>query len=203
MNIERMSNVWEYWIKELRPRKEITLNQLVVFKSISGFTKIYAQWITEALDSPCIEIGQLSQVRISSFDVIIFRGSLHALGINSFNVFKKYIPIIGPGRVVLFAVGASPPKPGIEDSIRNRNIDRSYLNSIPLFNFRGGFDYSKLDPVNKMLMRLLRWKMMLHRNKTDDETGMLASYASPLDATCKTGIDPLVSHVKERQEAPA
>jgi len=59
--------------------------------------------------------------------------------------------------------------------------------------FKGGFNYSKLKPFNKVLMTLLKWKLKMKKELTPDEKGMLASYDKPVDFTRKKDIDKIIS----------
>jgi menaquinone-dependent protoporphyrinogen IX oxidase len=172
------------------------MKSLVVYKSISGFTQRYAQWIAEELASDCISIDEIGKAHLADYDLVIFGGSMHAVGINGFKRFKSYIPRIGFKKIVLFAVGASPAKAGIEEEIRLANLKEEEERQLPLFYLRGGFDYSKLDLPNKFLMLLLKLKMKLSKEKTADERGMLAAYDRPLDATRREKLEPLLDYVK-------
>jgi menaquinone-dependent protoporphyrinogen IX oxidase len=172
------------------------MKSLVVYKSISGFTQKYARWIAEELASDCIPIEEIGKARLEDCDLVIFGGSLHAVGINGYKRFKSYIPRIGAGKIVVFAVGASPAKAGVEEEIRSENLKGEEERRIPLFYLRGGFDYSKLDFANKFLMQLLKLKMKLSKEKTADERGMLAAYDKPLDATRREKLEPLLAYIK-------
>ena len=62
---------------------------------------------------------------------------------------------------------------------------------IKFFYLRGGFDYSKLKPFDKVLMTLLKWKIKNKKKEelTTDEIGMLAIYDKPVDFTMKKNIE--------------
>jgi menaquinone-dependent protoporphyrinogen IX oxidase len=174
------------------------MKMLVAYKSISGFTKRYAEWISDALGAGCVSLDRLEGCKIEDYDVLVFGGSLHAVGINGYAKFKSYIPRMGSDKIIIFAVGASPYKPGLEQEIKLANFKDPNEQNIPLFYLRGGFDYSKLDFANKILMRLLQWKLMLKKNKTPDERGMLMAYSKPLDAAKQERIAPIVEYVKTK-----
>jgi menaquinone-dependent protoporphyrinogen IX oxidase len=171
---------------------------LVTYKSISGFTTRYAEWISDTLGAECISLDNLNEHELSEYDVFVFGGSLHAVGINGWIKFKSYIPRIGADKVVVFAVGASPYRAGLEKEIRLANFKDQYEQNVPLFYLRGGFDYSKLDFANKILMRLMQWKLMLKRTRTPDEKGMLMAYRKPLDAARPEKITPIVEYIKSK-----
>jgi len=175
------------------------MKTLVLYKSISGFTKTYAEWISEKLGADCKKIDEIRKLPLQHYDTVIFGGSLHAAGINGYKQFRKYVPSIGPGKIVIFAVGASPAKEGITDEIKAANLTTHAERSIPIFYLRGGFDYSKLNTSNKILMKLLKWKLQLKKERSPDEKGMLAAYDKAVDATDPEAVLPLFRYVQELQ----
>ena len=54
--------------------------------------------------------------------MIIFGGSLHAVGINGIKLIKENLSLLADKKIIVFAVGASAPKEGIVDEIRKRNF---------------------------------------------------------------------------------
>jgi len=45
-------------------------------------------------------------------------------------------------------------------------------------------------------MTLLKWKIKLNRDKTPDETGMLAAYSKPMDFTKVKNIKELLEYAR-------
>jgi hypothetical protein len=127
--------------------------------------------------------------------VIIFGGSLHVVGINGIKLIKENLSLLADKKIIVFAVGASAPKEGIVDEIRKRNFDGEQKN-LKLYYLRGGFNFSKLDFSNKVLMALFRVKVSMKRKKTPDEKGMLAAYSKPIDCTRKENVKEIVEYVQ-------
>ncbi len=173
------------------------MSTIVVYKSISGFTKKYAKWIADDLKSDCIDLKNLRANMIDQHTTIVFGASLHAVGISGYKKLKKILIASKYRELVLFAVGASPKKDGIEKEIADSNLKTYQDKLINLFYFRGGFDYSKLNISNKILMALLKIKIRIkgEGERTSDEKGMLASYEKPFDATKYENVKELVAYV--------
>jgi menaquinone-dependent protoporphyrinogen IX oxidase len=171
---------------------------LVVYKSISGFTARYANWIAEEFKTEAIPVDEFKARKISESTIVIYGGSLHAVGINGLKEFSGKIRKTPCKEIVLFAVGASPHKDGIEEEIMKANAQPTLASAKKLFYLRGGFDYSKLDLGNKFLMTLLKIKMSRKKDadRTGDERGMLASYKKPLDATKKENLAAIIAYIK-------
>jgi flavodoxin len=155
------------------------LKTAVVYKSISGFTKKYATWIAENLNADLYELAEVKAETLSQYGLVVFGGSMHAVGINGVKTIKEQLPRLAGKKVVVFAVGASAPKEGLLDEIAGKNFSAEEQKSFRLFYLHGGFNFSKLNRANKVLMTLFKWKLSLKKNKTPEEKGMLASYAKP------------------------
>jgi len=171
------------------------MKTLVVYRSISGFTKRYAEWIKEELKADVIDARKANIDTLLDYDMIIFGGSLHAVGINGITLLKDNLERLGEKRIIVFMVGASPLRAGLLEEVRNANFTEAQREGIRFFYLRGGFNFSELDLWNKVLMMLLRVRLSFKREKTPDEKGMLASYDKPLDCTRRENIAELVKYV--------
>jgi len=172
------------------------MGTIVVYRSISGFTKKYAGWIAEELGAPCVELGDFSGKAVADGDVLVFGGSLHAVGINGYRKFSRLVAGRKLKQLVVFAVGATPHRAGVEEVIRAGNFPGDDGKDIRLFYLRGGFDYGRLDWPNRLLMKLLKAKLKLRKQRGPDEEGMLKAYDRPLDVTKKENVAELVAYVK-------
>jgi menaquinone-dependent protoporphyrinogen IX oxidase len=171
------------------------LRTIVVYRSLSGFTEKYSQWIAEELKADLFDAREIQGQKLGEYDVIIFGGSLHAVGINGIRILKENLSVLADKKIIVFAVGASAPKEGIVDEIRERNFYGEQKN-LRLYYLRGGFNFSKLDFSNKVLMALFRVRVSMKRKKTPDEKGMLAAYSKPIDCTRKENIKEIVEYVQ-------
>ena len=170
------------------------MKTVVIYKSISGFTKKYAEWIAEELKADLLEYKNTNIDQLRIYDLIIFGGSLHAAGINGVNIIKKNLHILTDKKIIIFTTGASPQREEIFDEIKQNNFTPEEQEKIQFYYFRGGFDYNKLNLPNKILMTLFKWKIQHNRNKSPDEIGMLAAYENPMDFTKKENIDKLLKY---------
>jgi flavodoxin len=130
------------------------MRTIVIYKSISGFTKKYAVWIEEELKADIRSAKDFDCALFKNYDLIVFGGSLHAVGINGVKCIKENLEQLCEKRIVVFAVGASPPRENVLDEIRNNNFSDEEQKKIMFFYLRGGFNYSKLNFSNKILMIL-------------------------------------------------
>lgn len=70
------------------------------------------------------------------------------------------------------------------------------MNSIKTFYLRGGFDYTKLNTVDKILMNMLKIRLKLKKQRTEDEQGMLDAYDIAEYHCNKENIKNLINYVK-------
>lgn len=172
------------------------MNIIVIYKSLSGYTKKYAQWISQELQSDLENIKHLNKNMLQKYDTIIFGGSLHAAGITGLNKIKNNMDILKEKNLVIFAVGASPSGENIAKEILNKNFSVHEQKFIKFYYLRGGFNFEKLDLIHKIIMTLFKWKLALSKNKTPEMEGMLSAYKNPVDFTRKENIKELVNDVK-------
>jgi len=172
------------------------LKTLVCYTSLSGYTQCYAEWIAESLCADILPLRSIKTEMLPLYDLIIYGGSLHAVGINGIKFIKKQLPEFENTCIVVFAVGASPAKEGICDEILNGNFTREEQNRISLFYLRGGFDYTRLNLYNKMLMAMLKFKISLRKSRSSDERGMLAAFDKPVNFARRENLQDLLQYVR-------
>lgn len=170
------------------------MKSVVIYKSKTGFSKKYAQWIAEELSADIFEVSKCNIESIETYDVVVYGGSLHAVGINGINFITKNFDKLKSKRIIVFATGASPARENVLNEVTNRNFTPEQQNYIKLFYLRGGFDYNKLGFVDKTLMTLLKLKIKNKKVLTPDEKGMLTAYDKPADFTKKENIKELIAY---------
>ncbi|MBC2578850.1 flavodoxin domain-containing protein [Clostridium sp. DJ247] len=175
------------------------MKTVVIYKSKTGFAKKYAEWIAEELSADIFEFSKVTTNMLTSYDTVIYGGSLYAVGINGVKLITQNLDKLKGKKVVVFATGASPSREEVISEVRNKNFTSEQQKYIRFFYLRGGFDYSKLKPFDKVLMTLLKWKIKWKikgkKKSTPDERGMLTIYDKPTDFTRKKNIDEIITYV--------
>ena len=177
-------------------RNRGTMKTIVVYKSISGFTKKYAEWIAEELEADLFRVEKIDIDILLKYEIIIYGGSLHAVGISGVKIIKNNLNKLRDKNIIIFTTGASLPNESIVSEVKDSNFSVEEQKQIQFYYFRGGFDFNKLNLINKILMTLLKWKIKLKRDKAPDEKGMLAAYSKPMDFTKKENIKELLEFVR-------
>ncbi|MBU3114002.1 flavodoxin domain-containing protein [Clostridium lacusfryxellense] len=168
---------------------------VVIYKSKTGFSKQYAKWISEELSADIFEASATNTNMLATYDTIIYGGGLYAGGINGTKYITQNLDKLKNKKNVVFATGVSPFREEAISEVRDKNFTCEEQKYIQFFYLRGGFDYSKLKPFDKVLMTLLKWKIKMKKKLTPDERGMLASYDKPVDFTRKKNIDEIITYV--------
>ncbi len=174
------------------------IKTMVVYSTISGFTKKYAEWIAEELGVQTHALRDFDVKNAQSCDTIIYGGNLHAVGINGLKKFKRLTRTLDNKTFVVFACGASPARSETLEHVVRHNFTEQECARFTFFYMRGGFDFGKLDFFNKILMTLMKWNLAKKKNRTEDEEGMLAAISKPIDFSGKENIGALIDFCRSK-----
>ncbi len=174
---------------------------IVVYNSKAGFTKKYAEWIANELNCKISENKKLTLEDIKEYDTIICGGGLYAGGISGANLIKKNYEALKDKNLIVFATGATPSRKDDIDKVWEQNFSIEQREHIKCFYMRGGFDYSKLNRGNKILMSLMKKKLEKDAKEKgtsveEDVTGMLMAFDKPADFTDQKNIEELIECVR-------
>ena len=171
------------------------MKAVVVYTSQTGFTKQYAQWISEASGAECVEFKKASKLKLTEYDAIVFGGWCMAGGIKNLPWFKKQIPSLAASgkKLIVYAVGASPAEsPDIQKAMRNNFTDEEW-NSVKTFYCPGGLNYEKMKRGSKMAMKMLITILKSKKNPTKDDKLQIKMISQSYDISDKKYIAPIVA----------
>ena len=86
------------------------MKSIVIYNSQTGFTKRYAEWISEAAACECVEFKQAAKLNLADYDAIVFGSWCMAGNIAKLPWFKKQMPALAAAgkKLIVYAVGGSP-----------------------------------------------------------------------------------------------
>jgi len=176
------------------------MKTVVIYKSKTGFAKKYAEWIAEALEADLLEYSKVSDDIFLKYETIIYGGGLYVVGINGVKLILKNLDKLKDKKIIVFASGATPNREETTIEIRDKNFTVEQQKVIRFFYLRGGFDFSKLGIVDKMLMVLLKIKLRMksESKRSPDEKGMLEAYNAPSDFTKRKYMDELLNYALDK-----
>ncbi|MGI6176739.1 MAG: flavodoxin domain-containing protein [Christensenellales bacterium] len=176
------------------------MKTMVIYKSATGFTREYAQWIAEALSAELFAAAETTLRKMQEYDCIVFGGRLYAVGIDGISFITKNFEKLKGKKLIVFATGASPSNETVIQEVRNKNLTLQQQTHVEFFYLRGGFNFKALPLFDKILMSLLKNKITRKQKKgvrlTSDEAGMLALYDKQIDFTKKENINVIIEAVR-------
>jgi len=176
-------------------------NIVVVYKSIYGSTKKYAQWIAEEIGADSFEHSEIGAKGLTGYDIIIYGGGLYAGGIAGISMITQNYEMLKDKKIVVFTVGlASTDKKEVFIPIIEKNFPKGMHGNIEFFHLRGGIDYKELSFVHRAMMAMLKFALSRKDpNKlSDDDRELLATYGGKVDFTDKNTLAPLLLFLKNQ-----
>lgn len=169
------------------------MKAIVIYKSNTGFTKKYAEWIAEALSCSAVSVENAKTIKLSEYDTLVFGGWFFAGSLKGLKEMKEKL-IAFNGKKILFATGSRPAQdPGAMQAL-NACLTQEERKTISTFYMQGGLDYTRMGLVHKMMMKMM--SSMLKKQKGVDSAEYKVISQS-FDATDKTAIQPLINEIMD------
>ena len=175
------------------------MKTIVVYRSKTGYTKKYAQWIAEELNCDIKENASLSD--IMGYDTVICGGGMYIGSMNGIKLITGNLEKLSGKKLILFAVGSNPGREEELTPFWNKALTADQQKTIRHFYLRGGFDFSKLGTGDKILMSMLKKRLQSLENPTEDDLGLLAAYDDPVDFSDKENIRELIAYASDNSQA--
>lgn len=175
------------------------MKTVVVYKSKSGYTKAYAEWIAKELGADLKENNKLKIEEVSAYDTIIYGGGMYAGGINGLKFIKYNYEQLKEKNIAVWATGANPGRPEELQAVWEKHFSPEQLEHIKTFYLRGGFDISLCSKGDKILMNLLKSHLKKKENPTEDDKGIISMCEVPVDFRDKKNIEELCNWVRSLQ----
>ncbi len=173
-------------------------NILITYKSVTGFTKEYAERIAGELepDIPCtlMDFQKVTVTEISKYDTVVFGSRLVGGTVDSL---KKALDLFGQSsasRLLLFATGATPMEAAesISEMWQN-NLTKTQLQDLPHFYMPSGLRYERMPWFEKMAMTIFSALMKRKKSKTGYEESLAQAIANSYDISSRDYVLPLVA----------
>lgn len=168
---------------------------VVIYKSNTGYTKKYAEWIAEVLKCDVMENRKMTVNKLDSYDIVILGGSIMAGMVSGSNFFKKNFEQLKRKKLVVYACGMDDLDEEGAKKIWNQNFTSDQLTNVKCFYFRGGLDFGKLKGIKKFMLNMMCKQFASKPVKSQSEQDMLKAQEGPVDFTKKDNIQPIVAYV--------
>ncbi len=174
----------------------VKIDTAIIYKSKTGFTKTYAEWIQQELSCDIFNFKGFSKAELEKYDTVIFGSRVHAGIVDDLKKFKEIAAEYPKIKLVVFATGATPNGDGLIEEMWKNNFTEDELNSIPHFYFQSGLNYDKMGVGDKMMMKMLKTMLSGKKDPTDADKEMAKMIGGSYDISSKDCIKPLVECVR-------
>lgn len=170
------------------------MTTLIIYKSSTGFTKKYAEWLKEETNGDLLPFVNRNTVNLNNYDTIIFASSLHAGKIKKIEWFKEQVKTLKDKKLCVLVTGAMPAL--AEDTINDifsNNLNEEERKYIKPFFVEAGLNYEKMGMFDKFLI----WGLKKHLKKTEGvESPMYKTIEKSFDNSSKDKLKDLIDYVK-------
>lgn len=169
---------------------------LILYKSKTGFTRRYAEMISEEINCTLMDFNEATAHALSDYDTVVFGTRLFAGTIDGLNKAKEMFDTGKAKRFVLFVTGATPnDMTDIIDKIWEKNLSES--EEIPHFYMQSGLNYGNMSLGDKTMIKIAAAVLKRKKPKDAFEAGFAEATAGSYDISSREYIMPLVEYLKK------
>jgi len=177
------------------------MKRIVIYKSESGFTKKIAERIAIELSADIVDIKGFKYVDLSSYDMFIYGGAVHAQKIIGLRKTKAKLRKHGKLLTAIFAVGSAAHDSFSIPIIKKQNLTEQESDKIKFFYFRGGYDKNSLTLSSRMIMSIVSKLVFRNiQNAKPEFKDILEMMKDGADYTQTEDISSLVLYVKSKTD---
>lgn len=167
---------------------------LLIYKSKTGFTKKYAEWIGEKVVCDLVSYEDREKISLGDYDTIIFGGGFYAGTISGLKWFKSQKKELADKNVIIYATGSAPAGTPQTEQTFQQSFTEEERKRFRLFYLQGGINYEKMGGLNRMMMAMFL-KMLKKKEGEESEAYRLISQS--FDCTAKEKLQPLLQWIEE------
>lgn len=173
------------------------MKAIVIYNSQTGFTKQYAQWISEEIDCECVEYAKGSKMDLSEYDTIIFGSWCMGGGITKIKWIKQNLSKFHDEgkKVIVFAVGASPiENPDVKVAME-KIFTAEEKQKLSLFFCPGGICYEKMKAPSRFAMKMFAKALVSKKDATESEKRQGEMISHDYSLIDKKYLEPLLKEI--------
>ena len=171
------------------------MNALILVSSETGYTRKYADWISEITGFPVYESDVKSGIDFSEQDIIIFGSPIYGGELLGKKMLKKILKQTDTTKIICFATGIYPWSASYEKKLR-KNVLENEEPDVSFYYFTGGLDKEKLKSSRKTELFLYRMMMKRHPDREEKEAILLERTDHSGDYTDKEMLKPLLDELE-------
>lgn len=171
---------------------------LLIYKSKTGFTKKYVDWICEQISCKTISYDEVNNIDINDYKIIVYGAGMHAGHIKRLKWFKKNFFEMQDKDIIIFSTGGAPYSEEIFSNIKKNNFTDNELTKIKFFYFQSGINYEKMGFLDKTIMKSYNKVLELKSNKSNLEEGTIKAISKSYDKSNKDFIEPFINYLNQK-----
>ena len=174
------------------------MKTLIIYTSQTGFTKKYAEWLSERMKADIYELKDVQKKDDAFFDeyqAIVYGGWAMAGKIVKVNWFLEKADSWKEKRLAVFCVGGSPNEnPEVEKMLQSMLTDgqKKYIRA---FYCQGGFNYEKMNTASRLAMKMFVSALKKKKDPTEDEKIMVKMISESYDISDIKFIEPIAEYL--------
>ena len=170
---------------------------VIYYKSKSGFTKKYAEWIAEEIKCNVFSYKDFKKYVPFENSILIFGSRIHAGKIECLNKVKTCFT--NKQNLIVFVTGATPSsETAVIEKMWKNNFTNEEIKIIPHFYMQSGLNYDKMGFVDRNLMKIVAKLIGKRKNKNETEKRFVQAIKKSHDITSKEYIIPLLEYVRRK-----
>ncbi|MFW6362738.1 MAG: flavodoxin domain-containing protein [Spirochaeta sp.] len=173
-------------------------NAIILYRSITGFTRKYADWIAEELQCDVMPIAKVGRNILDNYGIIIYGAGMHASRISGLAAFRKLIRgTTGKSdkEIIVFATGGTPFKKELVDEVFTNNFTPEEQASIRFFYFQSGLNYEKMRVLDRIIMKIYSRVLLAKTKKNELEAGTSRAILASYDHSSRDFIRPMIDFI--------
>ncbi len=170
---------------------------LLLYKSKTGFTKRYADWISEEIGCAVADYKTATLENMSAYDTVVFGSRAHAGRIDGYKKIREMFQKSGAKHFALFVTGATPcTEEKIIEEFWKKNLSEDELLSVPHFYLQSGLNYERMCFSDKIMMKAAAAMLKKKKDKDAYDKAFEQAISGSYDISSKEYARPLVLYLK-------
>ncbi len=173
------------------------MKSIVIYNSQTGFTKQYAEWISEAAGCECVSLKKAGKINLADYDAIVFGSWCMAGSLKKLEWFKKQIPVLSQAgkKLIVYAVGASPVDSPDVAVAMERILTEEEKKLVKLFYCPGGLSYEKMNGFSRLMLKMFAKALASKKDENKDYKKMAEMISHSYDISDKKYIEQIVAEI--------
>lgn len=177
------------------------MKNLIVYTSQTGFTKRYAEWLAERMNSDLFDLKDAQKKDdgfFQDYETITYAGWAMAGSVVKVKRFLDKAAAWKEKRLAIIIVGSSPnDNPDMDASIRTF-LSEEQQKYIKVFYCQGGLNYEKMKAPSRLAMKMFVGAL---KKKKDEKSRQMGEFLSKsYDIADAKYLDPVVAYLQGESE---